>query len=543
MEITHTLTDLPPELLLLISSFLPPVSSLALSCTCKKIHHDLSDTPSFWKRVCRDLDLFGEEWNEDNESNNKNTLSDLKGRFLRGKHVERGLRRKEDLRAQRINFDINAQRSVKFSVIKNQRIQTFPEEVGLRHDLKTLKQSHIAQNVFSCDISDQYFVLIISDTETFKSRVTVWKVGKEISFAYGLTPNTHPDHELVNFWLFSAEDMRVHKNLLILMATKVEPSPFFNESRPINSELLHIYNLDREPCSPSFLVARYSLPPPWLRLVPQILKAGGGLRLSVWDDMLLAVCPLVKEEYYRHGLEKDQAKLEIKVFRLPTTAATEQEQLVKELQPLWEHTVQQTCPLLPISYMACDQKAAHMVLAFSKLPADPGFPLTQQFITLTLKEDGDKTIAVHTNRTMPKVCQRFCPENVQHHIIIKKHLTRKNTLFNKVPSLLVGEDRRREECLVAVGEKPHQFAVMDAAGLVTVHTDGKFVQFFPIYGICDNFDTNYDELHIYRGKLVMLKIFQNRELGLGEKHSVLAVASLEGQLLWRVNTTLVNNLT
>ena len=54
-----------------------------------------------------------------------------------------------------------------------------------------------------------------------------------------------------------------------------------------------------------------------------------------------------------------------------------------------------------------------------------------------------------------------------------------------MPSLLVGEDRRREECLVAVGEKPHQFAVMDAARLVTVHTNGKFVQFFPIYGICD----------------------------------------------------------
>ena len=534
MEATRTLPDLPPELLLLISSFLPPVNSLALSCTCKKIHRDLSETPSFWKRVCRDLDLFGEEWNEDNGSNNKNTLSDLKGRFLRGKRAERGLRRKGDLRAQRINFDINAQRSVKFFVIKNQRIQTFPEEAGLRLDLKTLKQSHIAQNVFSCDISDRYFVLIISDTETFKSRVTVWKVGKEISFAYGLTPNTHPDHELVNFWLFSAEDMRVHKNLLILMATKVEPSPFFNESRPINSELLHIYNLDREPSSPSFLVARYSLPPPWLRLVPQVLKAGGGLRLSVWDDMLLAVCPLVKEGYYRHGLEKDQAKLEMKVFRLPSTAATEQ--LAKELHPLWEHTVQQTCPLLPISYMACDQKAAHMVLAFSKLPLDPGFPLTQQFITLTLKEDGIETIAVHTNRTMPKVCQRFFYKN-HHKKIIQK------IFYNKVPSLLVGEDRRREECLVAVGEKPHQFAVMDAAGLVTVHSDGKFVQFFPIYGICDNFDTNYDELHIYRGKLVMLKIFQNRELGLGEKHSVLAVASLEGQLLWRVNTTLVNNLT
>ena len=112
-----------------------------------------------------------------------------------------------------------------------------------------------------------------------------------------------------------------------------------------------------------------------------------------------------------------------------------------------------------------------------------------------------------------------------------------------MPSLLVGEDRRREECLVAVGDDTGQFAIMDAAGLVTVHRQGKFTQFFPIYGICDNFDTNYDELHIYRGRLVMLKIFQNRELGLGEKRSVLAVASLEGQLLWRVNTALVKRHT
>ena len=93
--------------------------------------------------------------------------------------------------------------------------------------------------------------------------------------------------------------------------------------------------------------------------------------------------------------------------------------------------------------------------------------------------------------------------------------------------------------MVAAGGEAGQFAVMDAAGLVTVSKQGKFTQFFPIYGICDNFDTNYDELHIYRGRLVMLKIFQNRELGLGEKHSVLAVASLEGHLLWRVNTALV----
>ena len=292
-------------------------------------------------------------------------MTDLKRRLLIGKQAEICLRNNAELKAQRIYYDINSLRSKKFPVIKNQRVQRWPEDAGLRLDLKTLRQSEIAQNVFSCDISDQYFVLIISNTKTFKSRVTAWKIEiDKISFSFGLTPTTHPEHDLVNFWLFSAEDMRLYKNLLILMATRVEPSPYFNESRPMNSELLHIYNLDRDPNSPSFLVARYCLPPPWLRLVPQILKAGGGLRLSVWDTFLLVVCPLVKEDFYRYGVEKEQARLDLKVFRL--TSNDKEEKQVEEMQPLWEHTVQQTCPLLPLSYLACDQKGANMVLSFSR---------------------------------------------------------------------------------------------------------------------------------------------------------------------------------
>ena len=69
---------------------------------------------------------------------------------------------------------------------------------------------------------------------------------------------------------------------------------------------------------------------------------------------------------------------------------------------MWEHTVQQTCPLLPLSYLACDQKGPHMVLAFSRL-SEPSLPLTQQFITLNLEDGGDQSIEVHTNFTMPKV--------------------------------------------------------------------------------------------------------------------------------------------
>ena len=388
---TSSLEHLPPEIILLISSLLPPASSLALTCTCKKIYQALSETPSFWRGVCRDFNLFGEEWNRD-EWEKQSMLMGLKRRFLQGKQAEIALRDKNaTIRAQRIYFDINLLRSKKTPVIRNQRVQRWPEEAGLRLDLKTLKQSEIAQNVFSCDISDQYFVLFISDTKIFKSRVTVWKVGEEITFSFGLTPTSHPMHDLVNFWLFSAEDLKVHKNFLILMATRVKPSSYFNESRPVNSELLYIYNLDRDPDSPSFLVGRYSLPSPWLRLVPQILKAGGGLRLSVWNNLLLAVCPLVKEGFYsRHGEEKDQARIDLKVFRLPPISKQQQHQ-AEDLQPVWEHTVQQTCPLLPLSYLACDQKGPHMVLAFSRL-SEPSVPLTQQFITLNLEDGGYQSI-------------------------------------------------------------------------------------------------------------------------------------------------------
>ena len=122
----HSLEDLPPELILFISSFLPPSSSLALSCTCKKIHQTLSETPSFWRGVCRDLDLLGEEWNGEKEQ--QSTLAGLKRRFLRGKQAETGLRDNVALKAQRIYFDINSLRSKKFPVIRNQRVQRWPED-------------------------------------------------------------------------------------------------------------------------------------------------------------------------------------------------------------------------------------------------------------------------------------------------------------------------------------------------------------------------------------------------------------------------------
>ena len=112
-----------------------------------------------------------------------------------------------------------------------------------------------------------------------------------------------------------------------------------------------------------------------------------------------------------------------------------------------------------------------------------------------------------------------------------------STSMRRLPAI-TGLGRRREEVLVAQGDSQPVFAVMDAAGLVTVRRHGAFHQFFPVYGVCEDFDTNYDELHIYNDRIVTLKIFQNRELSLGSKHSILAVSSLAGSLLWKYNTSL-----
>ena len=101
--------------------------------------------------------------------------------------------------------------------------------------------------------------------------------------------------------------------------------------------------------------------------------------------------------------------------------------------------------------------------------------------------------------------------------------------------------RRREQSLIAVGETFPVFATMDASGLVQLADgQGKFKQFYPVYGISDDFDTFYDELHIYGDKVVIMKIFLNREMSLGSKNTILAVTNFAGELLWKIKTNIVS---
>ena len=111
----------------------------------------------------------------------------------------------------------------------------------------------------------------------------------------------------------------------------------------------------------------------------------------------------------------------------------------------------------------------------------------------------------------------------------------------RIPALLCSDSgARREQCLVGVGDSPGVFSMLASSGLVTL-VSPDIRQFYPVFGICDDFDTFYDELHIYQDKIVVMKIFRNLELSIGDKHTVLSVSNFMGQLLWKHNVNPVSN--
>ena len=94
---------------------------------------------------------------------------------------------------------------------------------------------------------------------------------------------------------------------------------------------------------------------------------------------------------------------------------------------------------------------------------------------------------------------------------------------------------------MGVGDRPGVFSTLASSGLVTL-VSPDIRQFYPVFGICDDFDTFYDELHIYQDKIVVMKIFRNLELSIGDKHTVLSVSNFMGQLLWKHNVNPVSIL-
>ena len=122
-----------------------------------------------------------------------------------------------------------------------------------------------------------------------------------------------------------------------------------------------------------------------------------------------------------------------------------------------------------------------------------------------------------------------------------------NVSIVRIPALLCPDSgARREQCLVAAGDRRGVFSLLASSGLVTLVSPdtggGGARQFYPVFGICDDFDTFYDELHIYQDRIVVMKIFRNLEMSVSDKHTVLSVSNFKGQLLWKHNVSLVRNL-
>ena len=214
----------------------------------------------------------------------------------------------------------------------------------------------------------------------------------------------------------------------------------------------------------------------------------------------------VPRNYYQHEHEA-QPRIVLRFFDLSGIRFSENEEAIHQLEALAEYIIEDVAMKQPYSFMASDQKGPNIVLSFSKLHPDC---ISQQFVYISLDNKNDIVSSI----------RKYDRDSIE-----------------RIPSLLCTEETaRREQLLIGVSDKPGVFSLLDSGGLVTLVNPASVgtKQFYPVYGICDDFDTFYDELHIYQDKIVILKIFRNLELNLYSKNVILSVSDMNGKLLWKI---------
>ena len=198
-----------------------------------------------------------------------------------------------------------------------------------------------------------------------------------------------------------------------------------------------------------------------------------------------------------------------------------------DLEAIGEYAVEDVVLKQPYSFMASDQKGPNVILSFSQ---QCNHCISQQFVNVSL-ENKDTIL-----EDICKYDRLSIPRSVLHIITTAA----RNSAYFRIPALLCSDSgARREQCLVGAGARRGVFSLLASSGLVTLVSpdigDTGNRQFYPVFGICDDFDTFYDELHIYQDKIVVMKIFRNLELSIGDKLTVLSVSNFKGQLLWKHN--------
>ena len=82
-----------------------------------------------------------------------------------------------------------------------------------------------------------------------------------------------------------------------------------------------VFDLSRK----AALVCSYSLAPGRARLLPVLLKEGGGSKLLLWGDRLLAVCPEVAAGYYEQSQQEHQPQMVLRIFSVAELLAGQPE--------------------------------------------------------------------------------------------------------------------------------------------------------------------------------------------------------------------------
>ena len=288
---------IPPEMLDMIVKNLDANSSISLSLTSKCMICKLHESKFFWEHLCRKRGIDSSELTVNVCQEDRQNVELWRKLYQNAALINNNLIQSSQLPAKRILLDLTKIGTSKnLNTDHHQKIVEYPLEPNVKavHNYKTLRKKLISESIICYGISDLYFIVIVSNCQTYQSSFSVWSLQDgDVVFQYSLSPLCSPHSPLPQLWLACSEDVLVVDHLLILVASPAKTSPFYNEASPLNCDLITVFDLDRRRT-----IAHYRLQTGFVRFLPIILKDGGGSKILHWNGLLVAVCPEVNENQF-----------------------------------------------------------------------------------------------------------------------------------------------------------------------------------------------------------------------------------------------------
>ena len=280
---------IPEEMLDMIVMKLDSKSSISLSLTSNYMLCKLHESKYFWRHLCQKRGIDSVEWMVNVEQEDRKEMETWRTLYQNAVLINKNLIQSSQLPAKRILLDLT---TIGKNLNTHQKIVDYPLEpnVKVSHNFKTLRKKLISENIICYGVSDLYFVVIVSNCQTYQSSFSVWSLREgDVVFQYSLSPLCFPNSPLPQLWVACSEDVLVVDHLLILLASPAKTSPFYNEASPLNCDLITVFDLEKKET-----IGRYRLQTGFVRFLPIILKDGGGSKILHWNDLLVCVCPEVK---------------------------------------------------------------------------------------------------------------------------------------------------------------------------------------------------------------------------------------------------------